>query len=188
MTLSAREKDSAVSPVVGVMLMLVVTIIIAAVVSAFAGGLSSGEESPRQATLRATYSQTTGMVIEHASGDTLEASKLEFVIRPTAQFGSSAENFASTINQKYLNNTAGKPWVSWTTNAQTVTSFNPGDTAYIVPPVHTGQYLQPEVWYRSATAQTWTISHPNNIGRSFYLELYDSSGKMIAKTEVVISP
>lgn len=34
----------AVSPVVGVMLMLVVTIVIAAVVSAFAGGLSSSEQ------------------------------------------------------------------------------------------------------------------------------------------------
>jgi flagellin-like protein len=37
-----HKKERAVSPVVGVMLMLVVTIIIAAVVSAFAGGLSTG--------------------------------------------------------------------------------------------------------------------------------------------------
>jgi len=38
MTIDRNRKDDAVSPVVGVMLMLVVTIIIAAVVSAFAGG------------------------------------------------------------------------------------------------------------------------------------------------------
>ncbi len=37
-----REHEDAVSPVVGVMLMLVVTIIIAAVVSGFAGGLIGG--------------------------------------------------------------------------------------------------------------------------------------------------
>jgi len=37
-------RDEGVSPVVGVMLMLVVTIIIAAVVSAYAGGLTSGEK------------------------------------------------------------------------------------------------------------------------------------------------
>jgi FlaG/FlaF family flagellin (archaellin) len=36
------EREDAVSPVVGVMLMLVVTIIIAAVVSGFAGGLIGG--------------------------------------------------------------------------------------------------------------------------------------------------
>lgn len=39
-----KSRDAGVSPVVGVMLMLVVTIIIAAVVSAFAGGLSTGQK------------------------------------------------------------------------------------------------------------------------------------------------
>lgn len=39
-----RKNTEAVSPVVGVMLMLVVTIIIAAVVSAFAGGLASNQQ------------------------------------------------------------------------------------------------------------------------------------------------
>ena len=43
--------DHAVSPVVGVMLMLVVTIIIAAVVSAFAGGLATGKEKAPQASI-----------------------------------------------------------------------------------------------------------------------------------------
>ncbi|MGC9436230.1 MAG: type IV pilin N-terminal domain-containing protein, partial [Methanomicrobiales archaeon] len=39
--------DDAVSPVIGVMLMLVVTIIIAAVVSAFAGGMAdTGKKAP----------------------------------------------------------------------------------------------------------------------------------------------
>jgi len=44
MTKIINNHENAVSPVVGVMLMLVVTIIIAAVVSAFAGGLSTGTE------------------------------------------------------------------------------------------------------------------------------------------------
>ncbi len=39
---TGRDGEEAVSPVVGVMLMLVVTIIIAAVVSGFAGGLIGG--------------------------------------------------------------------------------------------------------------------------------------------------
>lgn len=39
-----KSRDDGVSPVVGVMLMLVVTIIIAAVVSAYAGGLTAGEK------------------------------------------------------------------------------------------------------------------------------------------------
>lgn len=39
MNAEKHVKDSAVSPVVGVMLMLVVTIVIAALVASFAGGL-----------------------------------------------------------------------------------------------------------------------------------------------------
>jgi len=45
------HRNSAVSPVVGVMLMLVVTIIIAAVVSAFAGGISGSQTKTPQATI-----------------------------------------------------------------------------------------------------------------------------------------
>ncbi len=44
MKMKTKIHENAVSPVVGVMLMLVVTIIIAAVVSAFAGGLGSGAQ------------------------------------------------------------------------------------------------------------------------------------------------
>lgn len=53
-----NKKESAVSPVVGVMLMLVVTIIIAAVVSAFAGGLSSGSKTAPVASFECHISNT----------------------------------------------------------------------------------------------------------------------------------
>lgn len=50
----AIKKDSAVSPVVGVLLMLVVTIIIAAIVSGFAGGLAGSQQKVPQASVTAT--------------------------------------------------------------------------------------------------------------------------------------
>jgi len=49
--LSRENGEDAVSPVVGVMLMLVVTIIIAAVVSGFAGGLMGGNTNQKTPTL-----------------------------------------------------------------------------------------------------------------------------------------
>jgi len=49
-----RMTCDAVSPVVGVMLMLVVTIIIAAVVSAFAGGLGGSQQKTPQVSITAT--------------------------------------------------------------------------------------------------------------------------------------
>lgn len=45
------KNEDAVSPVVGVMLMLVVTIIIAAVVSAFSGGLGSAQKTAPQSSI-----------------------------------------------------------------------------------------------------------------------------------------
>ena len=49
-----QQTESAVSPVVGVMLMLVVTIIIAAVVAAFAGGVAGSQTKTPQATFQIT--------------------------------------------------------------------------------------------------------------------------------------
>jgi FlaG/FlaF family flagellin (archaellin) len=49
--LTKKNSDVAVSPVVGIMLMLVVTIIIAAVVSAFAGGTVAGTQKAPSATM-----------------------------------------------------------------------------------------------------------------------------------------
>lgn len=90
-------RDVAVSPVVGVMLMLVVTIIIAAVVSAFAGGLSSEQGKTPQATLKASadieaindtdktdwaptyptgFTARNGLLFEHTGGDSFALSDI----------------------------------------------------------------------------------------------------------------
>lgn len=54
--------EDAVSPVVGVMLMLVVTIIIAAIVSAFAGGMASSQEKVPQASVIAKEVVIRGVI------------------------------------------------------------------------------------------------------------------------------
>jgi FlaG/FlaF family flagellin (archaellin) len=85
-----RMNEEAVSPVVGVMLMLVVTIIIAAVVSGFAGGLAGDQSKAPQATLGVTeviqgieddditnydpdnppgFEAHNGLLFEHMGGD-----------------------------------------------------------------------------------------------------------------------
>jgi len=84
------KRESAVSPVVGVMLMLVVTIIIAAVVSGFAGGLAGESRKAPQASLGVTpvidaiadtdttnyapnyppnFTAKNGLMFEHKGGD-----------------------------------------------------------------------------------------------------------------------
>ena len=68
-----KKKEDAVSPVIGVMLMLVVTIVIAAVVAAFAGGLATETESAPVAVLDAdVYAGDKKIVLRSLSGDALK--------------------------------------------------------------------------------------------------------------------
>ena len=74
MNLKERNED-AVSPVIGVMLMLVVTIVIAAVVAAFAGGIATDTEPTPNVVLTAD-AYVNQLTLQSLSGDRLEISKL----------------------------------------------------------------------------------------------------------------
>ena len=63
-----ERKDIAVSPVVGVMLMLVVTIIIAAVVSAFSGGVAQSTPKAPQVSIGAEVHNASYIIIDHKGG------------------------------------------------------------------------------------------------------------------------
>jgi archaeal type IV pilus assembly protein PilA len=74
----------AVSPVVGVMLMLVVTIIIAAVVSGFAGGIGGTSQAAPSVSLdisvsAATTAMSKYVVIENLGGESLDTKDLRII-------------------------------------------------------------------------------------------------------------
>lgn len=82
----AKERESAVSPVVGVMLMLVVTIIIAATVSAFAGGLVGSSDKAPQAAFDVkivhtvqTWAIEPTMTITHLGGDPIDTARTKII-------------------------------------------------------------------------------------------------------------
>ena len=188
--------NEAVSPVVGVMLMLVVTIIIAAVVSAFAGGLTETTEKAPQVSLKATYSQTDGLTISHQGGDAIGTLDTIVIVRLGDTFG-DAGHMAWTQNATTIVNKRGTTVGSsvdsngngaWLTSGGSsgVKSFAPGDNAYIEPPYSTSKFMQP------GASDTYKFeSHSakyNNVGKTFWLEFADKSGKVFAKTEVTIAP
>ncbi|MCZ9313058.1 MAG: type IV pilin N-terminal domain-containing protein [Methanocorpusculum sp.] len=81
-----HQKESAVSPVIGVMLMLVVTIIIAAFVSVFAGGTFSSTEVAPSASLDVSIISNGGeskdqyvMLIKHLGGDSIASGDMQVV-------------------------------------------------------------------------------------------------------------
>ena len=102
-------KDAAVSPVVGVMLMLAVTIMIAAIVSATAGSFSSTEKKAPSAILDVSiyaaksYDDdnfyTPTMTIRHVSGNVLQTKDLQVVTYYTVP-GSGNISRGSLIGEK----------------------------------------------------------------------------------------
>lgn len=82
-----NQTETAVSPVVGVMLMLAITVMIAAIVSAAAGGLSGTEKKAPSAILDVNFyaSKEYGgctipsMTIKHVSGNVLPTKDLQII-------------------------------------------------------------------------------------------------------------
>ncbi|WFN37333.1 type IV pilin N-terminal domain-containing protein [Methanomicrobium antiquum] len=179
--------NEAVSPVVGVMLMLVVTIIIAAVVSAFAGGISGTADKAPQVQIKGTYSISDGMTIEHIGGSAIGTIDTIVMVRPTKTFG-DAEHMIWTINKSTIVNSptadAGSKnaWMR-EDGYSGEKNFAAGSTAYINPPYHLDKFLQPG----ASKYGTYSFNCTANIGKTFWLELADSSGKVFAQSEVTIT-
>jgi FlaG/FlaF family flagellin (archaellin) len=183
-----QNNSEAVSPVVGVMLMLVVVIIIAAVVSAFAGGLSESKDKSPTVTIRGSYSQKSGMTIEHTGGDAIATMDTVVMVRPSKTFG-NAEHMVWTVNKSTITAASGKDETAWTTGAglSGTKSFTGGDVAYILPPYQTIRFLQPGT-SQSSKSCTYCFDNSTNVGKTFWLEFADDAGRVFAKTEVTIQP
>jgi flagellin-like protein len=74
--------DSAVSPVIGVILMVAVTVILAAVIAAFVLGFGQQNESPPTVTFDYEVNQISGsndeVIVQHISGDDFRSDRVEF--------------------------------------------------------------------------------------------------------------
>ena len=139
--------NDAVSPVVGVMLMLVVTIIIAAVVSGFAGGALGNTQKTPQATIKATFSISNGMQIIHAGGDTIPAQDLVFQTVHDPTFGTGLDAITTqVVNRSIITDVNGKFLLNATSGLTEIDpSFKAGDTLYINTTYIDPQWLQPQV-------------------------------------------
>ena len=108
--LKKTQKDDAVSPVVGVMLMLVVTIIIAALVAAFASGLGTDSSSTTTAIFTVQDLDTkdgalTHIYLVHRGGDTVSLPEIAVL---TEAYGSIHTYKASDADKYQLKSLSGK--------------------------------------------------------------------------------
>ena len=105
-----HKKEDAVSPVIGVMLMLVVTIVIAAVVAAFASGLGGDVEAAPTAILDIDIYSDGKVKISSLSGDSL---------------------ITKEITVKLQDVTSGEQLGSTTTLTHSDSYFTPGSTTTV---------------------------------------------------------
>jgi archaeal type IV pilus assembly protein PilA len=172
--------EEAVSPVIGVLLMLTLTLIIAAIVNSYAGGLIETEQKAPSATLQITYSQINGMEIRHMSGDPIPTSTVKLMVRPSETFGRNASQFSSMVDRSYITNSKGESW------ANSITSLKPGDVNYITNNSATDYHLthlQDDI-SDSKYSDYW-FNQTENLGNTFFLEMYYKN-TMISRNEVLI--
>lgn len=183
------NSDSGVSPVVGVMLMLVVTLIIAAVVSGFAGGLVGDASKAPQATISGTYSISNGMTISHNGGDAIPITTTKIYVSPTKSFGGDADKYSWEVNKSYILTTGEdkKAWAKNDWNYNVSKAFIAGDTVRISADDLAYVQERPDGTITDYLDSDLGFKNTDNVGLSFTLEFQDSSGKVIAESALTIS-
>ena len=161
------DRNQAVSPIIGVMLMLTVTLLIAALVSSLAGGIVKQEQKAPSVTIRATYHQNGNLSIEHMGGDPVSTGSTLLILRPSRTFG-NANNLITVIERSKIMDAYDRSW-----NENSV--FRPGETVHVKQ-----QYLQ------SGIDDPYLFNNSANEGKTFFLEMTDQSRKIFARSEVLI--
>jgi len=186
------QNERAVSPVIGVMLMLIVVIIIAAIVSGFAGNLVSSNNKGPQANIQGTYSASTGILqMYHAGGDELSTQKIFVLIRlKDEEYGGFVGTMSrGSTNKSNICNVAGTCWLNATTGLEDLNVWTPGQTMY---------YTGPYGYGVGATSSTSTACQDTStgisgvctqdVGKTFTLEIDTIDGKVISRSDVKVGP
>jgi flagellin-like protein len=92
-------EDRAVSPVIGVILMVAITVILAAVIGAFVLGLGDqASSSAPQATFDFAFEDGGNATIAHAGGQNIDASTIEVRVGSEVMYNGSVVNKANLTN------------------------------------------------------------------------------------------
>ena len=199
---SHTNRNSAVSPVIGILLMLVITVIIAAVISGFAGSFVQGQHKVPQAQIAGKLSLQDGFFIQHNGGDPIPTNDVVITIRSSRLFGPGAEQMSVQVVDHLNITTNNKSWLN-PNGTIGVTSFNGGDIAVIKPADCDCDKLQPDIaptdfttdydaatiTYSGSDPTLWALcfKNPDNVGKRFIMDVSDrATGKIISTANVPI--
>ena len=114
-------EDRAVSPVIGVILMVAITVILAAVIGTFVLGLGQNVQSTPQASFGFDFDTTDRDVnVTHNGGDRLELDDNTGAVQLTG--GNNTEDWVSPVNESSIS--AGNTYTNY--------GYNNGDTIRVV--------------------------------------------------------
>lgn len=112
--------DDAVSPVIGVILMVAITVILAAVIASFVLGLGDqAQQATPQASFSFNYDESTGpadqgvVTITHDGGDTIEGNTL-YVRGSGFADGGGSDNWNSTGGINMVSENSTQAWIDHT--------------------------------------------------------------------------
>ncbi|MFC7202375.1 type IV pilin [Haloferax namakaokahaiae] len=132
-------EDRAVSPVIGVILMVAITVILAAVIGTFVLGLGDQvSETAPQASFSFDYNGSTGLTITHESGEAIPTSQINITgdkLPANPTFSAGGDNQVSAGESADITLTS---------------AFTDGDTVRVVWTSESGS--------SSSTLQKWTYN------------------------------
>ena len=173
------ENKEAVSPVVGVMLMLVVTLIIAGVVSAFGGGLVSTTSATPQASISSSLTFGDSLKLTHNGGDSILGSSLDV---KTKIVSGSYVDMVSNVNLTEAKLPSGKEG--------TLRWWDPVSYAYVYETYKTGDVLIVP-WdnvFKTTLLNGEFVGYEPNKGDLVQITVIDlNSGKQIASQTVTVN-
>lgn len=170
---TTSKKEDAVSPIVGVMLMLVATIIVAAIVAAFAGGMAAEVDSSPNIIITGTYSQTDGLILKHVSGDSVSGA--DIYVRPADGFKTSYHK----LSWKSTSIAENEVWSAGDIITVEADKIQPAtDGAQDSGTPDDGKY-------NDGSSSTFGFKNKGSVGKSMTVEVH-KDGRIIASTTVKI--
>ncbi|WMW24290.1 type IV pilin N-terminal domain-containing protein [Methanolobus sediminis] len=132
--------EDAVSPVIGVILMVAITVILAAVIAAFVFGMGPPEQAP-QASIRASATEVTVgandysiVQLEHQGGDevTLTTSATKFSVGGTGAIYGDVQDYFTAGDRLYIGTYGNGTYTVANTTAGTNAAANIGNSTETV--------------------------------------------------------
>jgi len=155
-----ESRDAAVSPVIGVMLMLVVTIIIAAVVASFSGGLSTTKDATPTVTFKADLSMENGLIITCLGVTPGKSVDFDICIGDTNWYE------------------VGKG---------TTSTFTPGTSLVVTTDELDDGFIKAFGDYPGYKGTGMYVPNKNHIGQTYTIQLIDENSGIIGKAHAVLT-